>query len=267
VTKNTIAPVIKNVNLASVKKMRIINYIANMALFLPVSSKANVTVSCNYSMKSTLSKNISIVSVKTIINKKDTYRFYIQGAAHGNEIATTEFINWLIDRVKNKRSLLNKLPFNFIIDFVPIVNPDSHGKKRNNPNDVDLNRNFGVLWEYNKNSGHKPFSEAETLSVAFMFEKYDYTMAIDIHGYIEWLVVPSAIGQSVRYNKLLDIVNKIKGDHRVVTSSSLGHGGSFEDWVFWSKGVYAFCLEMVSNNEGLFTKYEKIIYKAFLNSV
>src|SRR5690606_10630510 len=128
-------------------------------------------------------------------NKLPKYRFYIQGGLHGNEKETSKFVAWLATRVMSGHSTLNKLPSDQVaFDFVPIANPDDvHRNNRYNQNPTNLNRNFGHLWGLSReNPGTKEFSEPETKAIKYMLDSNNYLAAVDVHGYINWLVAPSA---------------------------------------------------------------------------
>src|SRR5690606_7548600 len=55
------------------------------------------------------------------------------------------------------------------------------------------NRNFAVLWGLTReNPGEKSFSEPETRAIRSLFKARKYTAAVDVHGYINWIVAPSS---------------------------------------------------------------------------
>ena len=191
-------------------------------------------------------------------------RFLVQGGIHGNESLTPKFILWLATRVARGESSLNLLPLDaFDIDFLPSANPDGAAKNtRLNKAGVNLNRNFGVLWGISReNPGTSSFSEPETKSIKALFEKQKYLAAVDVHGYVNWMVAPSqpqfvaneapvTEAQISRYKtwiKSLSRVTKFLGNYQLKTAGGLGDGGSFEDWAFWKSDTFSFCLELASN--------------------
>ena len=165
-------------------------------------------------------------------------RFLIQGGLHGNEILTSKFVRWLIERVANNQSPLNEID-NIEIDFIPVANPDSHGKSRLNSNNVNLNRNFGVLWGISKEPpGASAFSEAETKAVKRLFTDRKYLSAMDVHGYVNWIVLPTRLSRNkLKYNKWISETRKnikiLPGKYHIKFAGDLGDGGAFEDWAFW----------------------------------
>lgn len=80
---------------------------------------------------------------------------------------------------------------------VPLVNPDGYqycidrrsGKKKTNINNVDINRNFPCKYwgskvkkRGNYYPGPAPASEPETQTIIALFDRYDFTLAVDIHS-------------------------------------------------------------------------------------
>lgn len=194
------------------------------------------------------------------------YRFLIQAGLHGNETLTSHFVLWLVQRIRNGESALNTLPEREIsIDFLPFANPDGSAEQsRYNANGVNLNRNFDVLWGVTReNPGTQSFSEPETRAIRRLFAERNYTAAIDVHGYINWIVAPSDpatlaarranfVPTSAQIQNYLSWHSALKRElsqlegYELKTAGELGDGGAFEDWAFWKTGTLAFCLELES---------------------
>lgn len=218
-------------------------------------------------------------------------RFLIQGGLHGNELLTSVFVEWLYQGVSDNKSLLNQIPDNIIIDFIPYANPDSYGVSRYNANFVNLNRNFGTFWGKSlEPNGHSPFSEKETKAIKSLMKRKKYLSAVDIHGYQNWIVAPSlentgydsvfSAEMKNRYHLWYQALNTNRSlwlpEYKLLSAMSLGDGGAFEDWSFWENNTLAFCLEMktqerfsYSGNKILdsFTRYERFIYEMFKNAI
>ena len=214
---------------------------------------------------------ISVYSITTpdlnIIDKNPPLKFLIQGGLHGNELLGSEFVSWLAQRFSKGESLLNKLNRgNVAVDFVPYANPDGTIQfTRGNGNKINLNRNFGVLWGLTKeNPGPAAFSEPETRAIRDLFAKQNYTGAIDVHGYINWVVVPTAPEDGLSglpkadAKKMADYrrwTQAVKNEtaanlpgYEIKSAGSLGDGGAFEDFAWWGAGVPAACLEIFSTD-------------------
>jgi hypothetical protein len=215
--------------------------------------------------------------------------FLIQGGLHGNETLTTHFVNWLMHRVRSGQSPLNRLPAGSVIDFLPKANPDAYGQSRYNANQVNLNRNFGVLWGLSTEPhGEKPFSEPETKALKDLMERRRYLAAVDVHGYTNWIVVPSPpellsqrthhLGRLYhKWHKTVEQHAKLLPNYKVKQAGLLGDGGAFEDWAFWSNQTLSLCLEMMADQRFVpveettgarkhidsFHRYEKFIATMF----
>lgn len=195
-------------------------------------------------------------------DKNPAYRFLVQGGIHGNESQASQFVIWLARRYARGESLLNKLSeIDAAFDFLPYANPDGIDEhNRYNARGVNLNRNFEVLWGLTReNPGDKSFSEPETAALKRLFYKQKYAAAVDIHGYINWIVGPSSpqtlkeMGHKVSKNQVT-AYSKWEGaikrqmammpGYQYKTGAELGDGGAFEDWAFWSQNTLAYCLEM-----------------------
>lgn len=228
-------------------------------------------------------KYFSFISNPSARNIK---KYYIQAALHGNEKLTTEFVYWLTQRLANGSSKLIALggtPSTSIqIDLVPIANPSGYQKgSRYNNNHVNLNRNFPIYWGLTQeNPGKYSFSEPETQAIADLFSKSVYNAAIDIHGYTNMIVTPSAYSTSPQHKAWLNAVasetqKKLPG-YTVTNGKELGDGGAFEDWAFWQKNIPSICLELRTSNRYLVDSESKnsgpnvdsfMIYEDYLLSI
>ena len=114
-----------------------------LALSLPATSFAR-----NFSAKAvTLSSGNTKLEVFKAENKSNNLHLLINGGMHGNERLSPDFVKWLMKRYTSGVSKLNKLNFEFSIDFLPVMNRDGFAtKNRYNKKGVNLNRNFPVLW-------------------------------------------------------------------------------------------------------------------------
>lgn len=230
------------------------------------------------------------------------FRFLVQGGIHGNEETASAFVAWLARRYAHGKSLLNQLPRDKVaVDFLPFANPDgSNSRSRANARGVNLNRNFGVLWGLTReNPGTTSFSEPETRAIRALFAKRKYAAAVDVHGYVNWVVAPTepkeleARGIKVDparakehalWQSALKAEMKLLRGYQLKTAGALGDGGAFEDWAFWSEGSLAYCLELESFERYVrpyrrdfndltaeptvksvdnFARYETFIYRAF----
>lgn len=235
--------------------------------------------------KSFLGKQLTVTTLK--LDTSRTLRtFFIQGGLHGNETLTTEFIQWLIERIALNKSLLNHLPTGTEIDLLPKANPDSYNKSRYNINNVNLNRNFSTLWGLSTEPhGTSAFSEPETQAIRDLFQTRKYLAAIDIHGYLDWVILPTNLTGLNRkpdsYDRWIkgvtSLTKKSLPDYKVKTAGDLGDGGAFEDWAYWEEDAFAVCLELKKptryfrhkqeSNFDSFLAYEKFIYEVLSHAI
>ena len=277
-----------------IRKLTIVFLLATNAFSSEIEDRVHTTINAITGSDIHLSHEKRDFDVLTIKNSyRQTYVkekfFLIQGGLHGDEKLTSEFVLWLAKRMKENRSLLNQLPKNVVIDFLPYANPDNYQKHRYNANNVNLNRNFSVLWGISTEpNGHKPFSEPETKAIQSLMQSRQYISAIDVHGYVPWIVAPSPPKhfasapplQKLRYNlwyeALKNGMSMLKG-YELQNARDLGDGGSFEDWAFWTNNTLSFCLEM-SHSQRLvhypnqpeidtYHSYEKYIYHMFQSAL
>lgn len=248
-------------------------------------SKASISrVLGDRSLVSTSGRELILYSMTKISNSRKPmprHRFLIQGGLHGNEEKTSILVKWLLKRTVSEKGILSSLPEGTTIDFLPFANPDNYGKSRYNTNQINLNRNFPVLWGVSQEpNGHKPSSEKETQAITALLRSRNYTATVDIHGYINWIVGPSkpsyfqniSKNRKDTYYRWMSVLKKemsILPGYEIKDAGSLGDGGAFEDTAFWSFGSLSFCLEMKSplrfNHKGTdqFALYERFIFGMF----
>ncbi len=221
------------------------------------------------------------ITIRRITNsKKPTQKILIQSGLHGNEKGAIAFNQWLLPHFKNLMISSSEWK-NTQIDFILVANPDGYlTNNRYNSNAVNLNRNFSVLFGQTREyPGKMSFSETETKAVRALALKEKYNVAIDVHGYINWVVLPtspSIIAQKrkiskpeiAKYKKLYKTIAKnipqLK-NYKQLTAGFLQDGGSFEDWMFWEGGAQSFCLEIKKNHMKEDEKTRLKSYQAYAN--
>ncbi len=211
--------------------------------------------------------SVYTIEPKAVSKNEAPVRFLVQGGIHGNELLASEFVGWLAQRFESGESPITKLNGGRVaVDFLPYANPDGTILyTRLNSNRINLNRNFDVLWGNTKeNPGKAPFSEVESQAIRDLMLTRSYAGAVDVHGYVNWIVAPTSPKDSISgldlrnkarvatYDKWYRaITTEVKAQlpgYEVKTAGGLGDGGAFEDFAFWTAGVPAFCLEVFSQN-------------------
>lgn len=95
--------------------------------------------------------------IQTILINSGTH-----GAEKGSIYGTLKFFEMMFN---DENDVLCSIKSNFIFKVIPILNPYGYNNTvRTNARGVDINRNFGYLWDKNTdaNKGSSPYSELET---------------------------------------------------------------------------------------------------------
>ena len=249
-------------------------FLANVAFASPLTVQRTTvaTLTGDATLRSTQGRDISVIQIRKSLNDSASgaspLKILIQGGLHGNEALASEFVLWLATRSAGGTGPMAEILNSAEIDFVPWVNPDgTAATSRSNSRGVNLNRNFSTLWGITREDpGSSSFSEAETRAIHALFKKRRYHAAIDVHGFINWIVAPSSpTALADAGQKSLPTVamtgashgawmRSIKATmarhlpkHEVQSGAKLGNGGAFEDWAFWEMGAFSLCLELASN--------------------
>ncbi|MGP9500267.1 phage tail-collar fiber domain-containing protein [Halomonas sp. AOP43-D1-4] len=109
----------------------------------------------------------------------------IHGSETGASASNFQFIWNLVYGWRNSE-IMSWLRWNANIVFVPFICPDGYdNRRRRNPNNVDLNRNFPAGWEEGTSSykGDAPGSELETQAVMSIPPRYPNAAYIGHHNF------------------------------------------------------------------------------------
>jgi hypothetical protein len=112
----------------------------------------------------------------------------IVGTHHGNEWISTEIpillAHYLLENygiLQEVTDMVNERE----IWIIPMVNPDGHeGITRYNSNGVDLNRDYGYMWE-GWGGSVSPYSQPETRYMYMFSQKHNFTLSLSFHSYGE----------------------------------------------------------------------------------
>jgi hypothetical protein len=261
-------------NLKILGLLLLLSVLANVAIASPLNVQRTTvaTLTGDSSLRSTQGRDISVIQIRKSANisgsEASPFRILIQGGLHGNEALASEFVLWLATRSAAGTGPMAEILNSSEIDFVPWVNPDgTAATSRTNSRGVNLNRNFSTLWGLTREDpGPSSFSEAETRAIRALFKKRRYHAAIDVHGFVNWIVAPSSLTamsdaaqdnmQSVAMTgashgawmrSIKSTMARHLPNHEVQSGAKLGNGGAFEDWAFWEMGAFSLCLELASN--------------------
>jgi hypothetical protein len=112
----------------------------------------------------------------------------IVGTHHGNEWISTEIplllARYLLENYGSNPEV-TYLVDNREIWIYPMHNPDGHeAVSRYNSNGVDLNRDYGYMWDGWGNSP-SPYSQPETKALAEFSQKHNFVLSLSFHSYGE----------------------------------------------------------------------------------
>lgn len=161
---------IKNVTPALQKKKGYTNYKELLTFLNNITAQHPQKTTLTFIGKSQKGKKIPMIRLTNSI-KKDKIKVWIQGGLHGNEMASTETMLYLINALLND-PLYSNLLEDLDITIVPMANIDGYLKKnRYASNGLDLNRDQTKLMA----------PESVVLKKAFV--KFNPEVALDFHEY------------------------------------------------------------------------------------
>ncbi len=192
---------------------------------------------------------------------------------HGNEpmsmMVLVEFLTHILNNYDSDPEI-SYLINNRELFFVPVINPDGYTlRQRKNRRDnedgsygVDLNRNFGYMWETSTGSinlettshmyrGPAPFSEPESIALRDFCDKRNFVIANNMHYFGHWIYYPWAFNltqteDSSRFNTITSFGTEINYYTHGLPFSAIG--GSAMDWMFSEQPgkskIYAFTTEV-----------------------
>ena len=118
--------------------------------------------------------------------KEDEAEVRIVGCHHGNEWPSAEIPLFLLAYLAENYGTdpyITNLVNNREIWILPMLNPDGHEvQSRYNANDIDLNRNYGYMW--NGDGGdNKPYGQPETDAMYRWSQRENFVMGLTYHTY------------------------------------------------------------------------------------
>jgi hypothetical protein len=149
--------------------------------------------------------NLDVVSLKGPGDNEKTRAFYVFGI-HGREYISSEtalkFLTTMCDNSPRSKTILKNIEFKIL----PIANPIGRGKvekgescvdQRKNAKNVDLNRNFDIMWEQGSNLGDAEdfhgagaFSEPESQVIRDIGDTFKPKVFVDVHSGDRTMMMP-----------------------------------------------------------------------------
>ncbi|MFQ6061287.1 MAG: carboxypeptidase N/E family protein, partial [Thermoplasmata archaeon] len=112
----------------------------------------------------------------------------IVGCHHGNERPSAEIPLYLAQYLLENYDINNQikdLVDNREIWIVPMFNPDGHESySRYNAHGIDLNRDYGYMWE-GWGGSPSPYSQPETEAMMLFSQEHNFVLSLSFHSYGE----------------------------------------------------------------------------------
>lgn len=112
----------------------------------------------------------------------------ILGTHHGNEWISTEIPILLAFYLVENYGIDEEVTYlvnNREIYIIPMVNPDGHEmQQRRNANNVDLNRDYGYMWD-GWGSSPSPYSQPESRAIYEFSQNHNFALSLSFHSYGE----------------------------------------------------------------------------------
>lgn len=188
--------------------------------------------------------------------------YRILAAHHGDELPSgelaLEFAKHILSESQSNTEIQDFLDHSSIW-VVPHVNPDGvEAVRRYNSNDVDLNRNYGYMWNANEyRPGDGPFSEIETQNIRQFGNWNSAAAALSLHAgatNIGW--VWNYTTQRASDDIVVGDMAKLYGDNCTQNNFWITNGadwyvtyGDTTDWSYGAFGVFDFTLEVSSSKQ------------------
>ena len=190
------------------------------------------------------------------------------GSIHGNELSAKYLMDaWVNELEFNARSI----PADKKIVVIPTLNPDGVvANRRNNSNNVDLNRNFPTSdWQtdivtpanilLSGGGGTSPLSEPETQAVASFTAALSPRLVMSFHGSAGYAIANQA-GDSAT---LASIYSQLSGYSNMTGNSSAfsySITGTYDDWMRENYGFASVLIELSSNSSSEFSRNKAALW-------
>lgn len=190
------------------------------------------------------------------------------GSIHGNEMSTYYLMNeWINELEVNYYSI----PSDKKIVVVPTINPDGNAaNRRNNSNNVDLNRNFSTNdWQTDvfspdnrlvpSGGGVAPMSEPESQAIAGLTMQLRPRLTMSFHGSAGY-AIGNQYGDSAdlaeAYSDLVGYANMTG----VSGAFSYPITGTYDDWIREDCGLTSVLVELSSNYYSEFSRNKDALW-------
>jgi len=190
------------------------------------------------------------------------------GSIHGNELSAKRLMEaWINELEANARSI----PADKQIVVIPAINPDGvAASRRNNNNNVDLNRNFATAdWQKDittpsnqpleNGGGTSPMSEPETRALAAFTSQLRPRLTLSYHAIAGYAIANEA-GDSgsltATYAQMTGYRNMTGNGGAFDYSTS----GTYDDWIAQKLGLPSILIELASSTNSEFSRNKAALW-------
>ncbi|MDB5177780.1 MAG: peptidase carboxypeptidase [Candidatus Saccharibacteria bacterium] len=190
------------------------------------------------------------------------------GAFHGDERNSKTIMDSWMSELESKA---RDIPATRQVVVVPMVNPDGiAANRRNNSNNVDLNRNFATSnWQKDITSpinqpienggGSTPMSEPETQAIAALTSRLQPRVTVSYHS-----VAGYAIGNEAGDSGSLAAIYAQLSGYQNMTGNGGAFDysitGSYEDWIAQKLGLPSLIIELASSTNSEFARNKSALW-------
>lgn len=191
------------------------------------------------------------------------------GAIHGNELSSKYLMDaWINELEVNARTI----PTDKKIIVVPVINPDGvAANRRNNSNNIDLNRNFDTSdWQTDIVSpsnqpiagggGASSMSEPETKAIAAYTALLRPRLTMSFHGSAAYAIGNQAgdsASLAATYASMTGYTNQTGN-----SSNAFGYviTGTYDDWIAERLGLPSVLIELASSTNAEFSRNKAALW-------
>lgn len=174
---------------------------------------------------------------------------------HGNENIGSEVSLYLVRHLLTNYGtdpVITNLVNTREIWIIPITNPDGMvARERYNANGVDLNRDYGYLWDMGWGSPG-PFSQPEILAIRNLIQRAPFVIWTSYHSGTEAVMWPWGYSTNAPYDSIfMSFLCQRYSYHTGLPAFQICRGlyevhGSSSDYCYGSEGILSICPELCS---------------------
>jgi hypothetical protein len=185
--------------------------------------------------------------------------FLVVGLHHGNEWASSELsLEYALSLVADDGVVpeVTQLLDEVSVVVVPVVNPDGLvANSRQNGNNVDINRNYGLGWRPDSLGGSGPFSEPESRNMEWLLTHRQVVTAVTMHTCINVVLYPPlqhVAGLTEDHERFVGLATTMAGamaSEFRTSADDYETTGEMIDWSYYATRGLNFTIETCTEGE------------------